>query len=82
MSEPVARGMSEPVARGFGQLNQAAIHVAGSWILTSSTSEPNNTPAMVPLADMFTLFKALAEITRGGGDLGPAGGPSLPSAAA
>jgi hypothetical protein len=61
MSEPVARGMSEPVARGFGQLNQAAIHAAGSRTPKSSTSGPNNAPAMVPLADMFTLFKALAE---------------------
>jgi hypothetical protein len=61
ISEPVARGMSEPVARGIRQLNQAAIHAAGSWTLTSSTSGPNNAPAMVTLAEMFTLFKALAE---------------------
>jgi hypothetical protein len=61
MSDPVARGTSEPVARGIGQFNQAAIHAAGSWTLTSSTSGPNNAAAMVHLAEMFTLFKALAE---------------------
>jgi hypothetical protein len=41
--------------------DQAAIHAAGSWTPKSSTSGPNNAPAMVPLAEMFKFLKALAE---------------------
>jgi hypothetical protein len=64
MSEPVARGISEPVARGIGQLSQATIHAADSWTLKSPTPGPNNAPAMVSLAETFTLFKALLKIAQ------------------
>jgi hypothetical protein len=64
MSDPIARGMSEPVARGIGQLSQAASYAADSWTLKSPTSGPNNALAMVPLAETFTLFKALLKIAQ------------------
>jgi len=38
MYAPGSRGMSENAARGIGQLNQAAIHAAGSWTLKAPAS--------------------------------------------
>jgi hypothetical protein len=78
---------SGPNNSGIGQLNQAAIHAAGSLKLKNPTSGPNNALAIVPLAEAFNFFKALAEnsaekFETRGKDLRPAGGPSFPSAAA